>query len=326
MNKVSVIVPIFNMEKHLNKCIESISEQTYSDIEIILVNDGSIDSSEQIALSWVQKDSRIIYIYQNNMGVGTARNNGLSKATGNYIMFVDPDDWIEKDTVEQFISQMKMNNADLIIACAYNEYFDKNGNLIETRYDSFEDEYITDLKKIQNKYVSLFLKNAITSPWNKMYKLETIKQNNIKFPDLKRSQDIVFNYTYYDCIKSIQICNESFYHYRIENEIYKNKIDIEYYKTVCKIYADIRNLLEKWEVKLDEKENKKFIKHFYNLIICQIIIGKSAKVMYDIVNNEIVHDIILKSRPDGLKQRVLRRLLLWKQDKMINFLISIIKR
>lgn len=326
MNKVSIIVPIFNMEKYLNKCIDSISKQTYSNIEIILINDGSIDSSEKIALRWAKKDSRIIYVYQNNMGSGIARNNGLSKATGKYIMFIDPDDWIEKNAIEQFVTQMEINNADLIIACAWNEYFDKNGNLIEKKCDDFEDEYINDIKKIQNKYVTLFLENAINSPWNKMYKLDIIKQNNIEFPDMKRSQDIVFNYRYYDCIKSLQMYNKNLYHYRIENETYNKKVHIEYYKTVCKIYEDINNLLKKWQVKLNEKEDNEFIKYFYNLIIWQISIGKSSKVMHDIVNNETIISIISKAKPDGIKQRILRKLIINKKDRIINFLISIIKK
>lgn len=326
MDKVSIIIPIFNMEKYLNKCIESVSRQTYKNIEIILINDGSTDSSEQIAIEWSKKDSRIIYVYQENKGSGIARNNGLSKATGKYIVFVDPDDWIEEDAIEQFVSQMEINNADLIIACAYNEYFDKDGKILETKKDSFLNEYINDIKKIQNRYVPLFLENAITAPWNKMYKLDIIKQNNIEFPNLKRSQDIVFNYKYYDCIKSLQIYDKRLYHYRIESETYGKKINVEYYKTVCKIYEDINKLLEKWNVELEQKENTEFIKYFYNLIIWQISIGKSSKVMYDIVNNETVHSIILKSKPKGLKQSILRTLLLWKQDKIINFLTYIIKR
>lgn len=326
MNKVSIIIPIFNMEKYLNKCIESILKQTYKNIEIILINDGSTDCSEQIVIEWAKKDSRIIYVYQENKGSGIARNNGLSKATGKYVVFVDPDDWIEEDAIEQFVFQMERNNPDLIIACAYNEYFDKNGKILEIKKDNFLNEYMNDIEKIKNKYVSLFLENAITAPWNKMYKLDIIKQNNIEFPNLKRSQDIVFNYRYYDCIKSLQIYDKKLYHYRIENETYGKKINAEYYKTVCKIYEDINKLLEKWNVKLEEKENTEFIKYFYNLIIWQISIGKSSKVMQDIVNNETVHDIISKSKPQGLKQTVLRKLLLWRQDKIINILIYIIKK
>lgn len=147
MNKVSIIIPIFNMEKYLNKCIESILKQTYKNIEIILINDGSTDCSEQIVIEWAKKDSRIIYVYQENKGSGIARNNGLSKATGKYVVFVDPDDWIEEDAIEQFVFQMERNNPDLIIACAYNEYFDKNGKILEIKKDNFLNEYMNDIEK-----------------------------------------------------------------------------------------------------------------------------------------------------------------------------------
>ena len=114
-DKISVIIPIYNVEAYLNKCLQSIADQTYSNLEIILINDGSPDGCDKLCKEWEQKDSRIIYIKKENGGVCSARNLGLDKATGNYIAFVDADDYISPLMYEKLYTLMVDNKADLVI-------------------------------------------------------------------------------------------------------------------------------------------------------------------------------------------------------------------
>lgn len=326
MNKVSIILPVYNVEKYIDKCLESVCNQTYSNIEIIVVIDGSPDNSIDIAKKWSNKDNRVKVIYQENAGSGIARNNGISNATGKYVMFVDPDDWIEKGMVEKLISEVEKDDVDFLTTGCLNDYYDEDDNLYKSIADNFNDELVTNPDDIHKRYVNLLLEGAAGAPTKKVYKLEIIKENNILFPDLRRSQDIVFNYRYIDCIKSMRIYNSTFYHYRIEGETYEVKIRNDYYKTVCLIYSDIKDLLKKWNVSLDKKTQKEFVKYFYNLIVWQISLGNSSSTMKDIVNNDTVREIFAKSKPADLKQRLLRLLLIMRQYKLINSIISIIKK
>ena len=110
---ISVIVPVYNSEKDLEKCLQSISKQTYSEIEVILINDGSTDGSEKICLRFAEQDKRFKYFYQDNAGVSAARNNGLSHISGEYFTFVDSDDWIDETYCEKMLRSAQEHNADM---------------------------------------------------------------------------------------------------------------------------------------------------------------------------------------------------------------------
>ena len=134
MNDISIIVPIYNAEKYLNRCIDSLVNQTKKELEIILINDGSTDSSEDIINSY--KDSRIKHFSNKNQGIGKTRNFGLKKATGKYIMFCDSDDYLEKDTCEEMFKKIEEDNLDLVIC----DFF------IETDQGKIKKEKLIDLK------------------------------------------------------------------------------------------------------------------------------------------------------------------------------------
>ena len=124
---ISIIVPVYNIENYLDKCIESIVHQTYKNLEILLIDDGSTDHSGKKCDEWAKKDKRIRVIHKKNGGVSSARNIGLEKAKGEYIGFVDGDDFVNKKMYEEMHRQMKKNNADFVI-CDYNECYNQNDN------------------------------------------------------------------------------------------------------------------------------------------------------------------------------------------------------
>ena len=115
MEKVSIIIPVYNVEKYLPKCLESVLGQTYADLEIICVDDGTPDRSAAVILSYAEKDRRINLISQENQGLSGARNTGIGSATGKYIIFLDGDDWIEPETVETAVGMAEKNNADVVM-------------------------------------------------------------------------------------------------------------------------------------------------------------------------------------------------------------------
>lgn len=179
MPDISIIVPIYNAEKYLNKCIESLINQTKKELEFILVNDGSTDNSEEIIKSY--KDKRIKYFKNENQGIGKTRNFGIEKATGKYIMFVDSDDYIDKNMAKLMFDKAFSNSLDMVV-CDYYKVI--NNENIEEKLPSFKP---TTLKNSPDLLCGINL-----SPWNKIYKTSLIKDNNIKFVENLKYEDAPF--------------------------------------------------------------------------------------------------------------------------------------
>ncbi len=208
---ISVIVPIYKVEKYLNKCIDSIINQTYKNLEIILVDDGSPDNCPQMCDEYVKKDSRIKVIHKKNGGLSDARNRGLQIATGEYIYFIDSDDWIYSEALEKMLQALKENQADMCICQYYT--VDLNGSQKRSypsqnnKVEIFSQEEVLDLLLEDYK-----ITNHI---WRKLYKHSKIP-NNI-FPKNKNFEDIfVMHKLFMQCSKIVYI-DDAYYYYRINN-------------------------------------------------------------------------------------------------------------
>ena len=218
---VSVIVPVYNVEKYLDKCIKSILNQKYRNIEIILVDDGSTDSSGSICDSYAKKDDRIKVIHKKNGGLSSARNTGIDEAKGEYIGFVDSDDYIDEDMYETMVKKLIDNNSDIVICSKVIEY--SNGKILKNNYkEKLIKDNIEGLKQL-NSY-----KVFDMSACDKLYKISLFK--NIRFPFGKKCED------YYTMFKLISKCKKilyipnCYYHYfQRENSISRNVIIDESY-------------------------------------------------------------------------------------------------
>lgn len=208
MPKISVIVPIYNVEKYLNRCVDSILNQTFEDFELILVNDGSPDNCGNICDEYAQKDNRVKVIHKKNGGVSSARNVGIDIAQGEYIMFVDSDDWIQSVMLEQMYVY---NNSDLIISGL--EFVDINNNILFTNFIDFF-QNITIEKFMSTWYVEAEKKLLLSGPYNKLYKREIIADYNIKFNEnISICEDGLFVTQYLLHCHKISNINKSFYEY-----------------------------------------------------------------------------------------------------------------
>ena len=320
--ETSVILPVYNVEKYIGKCLESLSNQTYKNFEMIFVIDGSNDKSENIVRHWERTDSRIKIIVQENAGSGPARNNGLKYAVGKYIMFVDPDDWLEPNMLEHLIFSAKRYNVDMVTSGCYSDYYEGE-RLVNSDRDHFDFQLITNIDDVHRAYLPLYLEGAMGAPTKKVYKKAIIDSAKVCFPDLRRSQDIVFNYRYYQNISSILIDDATLYHYRIEQKVYATKLHPQYYKAISMIYGDINRMLTSWNAVLDEETNKKFQQHFFNLVVWQISLGQSAEEMKNIVHDKNIQKLSREVMPTDRKQQILRRLILLKMNKVINLAVKI---
>lgn len=206
---VSIIVPMYNVEKYIEKCITSLLEQTYKDCEIIIVNDGSEDKSSEIVEKIAIQNDNIKIINKKNSGVSVARNTGIENANGDYIIFVDADDYLAKDFVEYMVKLIKMNNSEF----AYSISNFKKENEKET-----QDEFIKEISNEES--VGLLLSPDVTvGCWNKIYKRDMLIKNNIFFrTDLFYGEGLFFIINVSKYAKNITIGNRKVYYYRRNNE------------------------------------------------------------------------------------------------------------
>lgn len=181
---VSILVPVYNAEKYLSECIESILSQTFKDFEAIFLNDGSKDNSMEILEKYAAADKRIKVLSQHNKGVGYTRNSLMSAASGQFIMFVDSDDAISPDCLEKLLAAQKETNAD-VVRCSWNEL--KDGNLLPPSCSSKRNKKIGD--STADRIYAGFYDSII---WGKLIKLDLIKKNGIKFNENAVAEDLSF--------------------------------------------------------------------------------------------------------------------------------------
>lgn len=227
---VSIIVPVYNVEKYLEKCLNSIVNQTYKNIEIICIDDGSPDNSINILNKFAEEDKRLKIIRQKNQGLSAARNTGIINSIGKYIIFIDSDDWIEDNMIEFMLNEIQKDDKDISICGQYNHYFYKNNESIKKiTLDKFQ------INIFQN-YNDYFIENyklhfPFGSSWNKLFKKELIIKNNLFFEKGRFHEDLLFVFRYLNLVQKIGVVKTPLYHYivtrgnSITNKINKNEIN-----------------------------------------------------------------------------------------------------
>jgi glycosyltransferase involved in cell wall biosynthesis len=214
MPKISIIIPVYNVEKYLRRCIESILSQSINDFEVILVNDGSSDQSGSIADEYKSKanDQRIIVIHKENGGVSSARNAGLSVASGDYVWFVDGDDWIEPNALEEILSEIENLEVDLVVFG--NARVGKNIRLVNSLTLNKPGLYNFEILDFYKNYY--FSNKVGFVPWNKIYRREVIRNNHILFDTEEAfGEDLLFNLYFYLNINTICFSNGVYYNYYV---------------------------------------------------------------------------------------------------------------
>ena len=212
--KITVIVPVYNVEHYLDKCLDSVIKQTYKNIEIIVVNDGSTDNSGEICQEYAQKDNRIVYIEKENGGLSDARNAGLDQMTGSYVTFVDSDDWIEQDYVETLYQKITEYQADIAIGNYYSFDEERSVFLFHILGDSYYEKAHDNVSIFENLYENQEMRSfALISAWGKHYKARLFEQ--LRFDIGKLGEDGYLNQKVYLLSEKVIYLNKGLYAYRI---------------------------------------------------------------------------------------------------------------
>lgn len=252
MNKlVSIVVPVFNTEKYIKKCIESLENQTYKDIEIIIINDASPDSSDSVIKELQAKYSNIKYIkLEKNLGVSSARNIGIENSTGKWLIFLDSDDTFYSNAIERLVENKK-NTEELVIG----NFSRQIGENI-VKQDFLIKAGVYEVTKIANEVISNIPLNWLSCIGNKLYDLDIIKNNNLYFNGLeyKYNEDLAFIIDYLNVVNNIRIIEENIYCYLKRRGSSQHSYRKDSIKTITNARKKIRIFLEKFEVFEEKKE------------------------------------------------------------------------
>ena len=244
MVKISVIIPVFNVENYLSRCLDSVINQTLKDIEIICVDDGSTDNSFNILNDYKNADDRIQVYQQENGGHSAATNSGLKHVNGDYIFFVDSDDWIELDALEKLYNNVIENDSDLVL-------YDSIEHLPENQFRERRYGILNELKNDVFDYKSekRLILNSFYVQWSKLYKTSFFRQHNLKLPDFRLYEDIGLNVTAITFAKRITYLPEILYHYNRLNDSSLQNTKIEMNRS--KIIFDVIFYIERFLIEND---------------------------------------------------------------------------
>lgn len=297
--KISIIVPVYKVEKYLDRCIESIVNQTYKSLEIILVDDGSPDNCPKMCDEWAKKDGRIKVIHKENGGVANARNYALKRATGDYIGFVDGDDYIEFDLFETLINNALENECDISI-CGYQ--INNEGNPSSNVRKTTKTDALRQIAAGDYKYGVL---------WNKLYKKSVIE--NLEMPNFVCCEDLVFNYYAFKNSSSVVECDDKLYHY-MQNEDSITK-DVFHIGAFDAVYARKIILENEQGTELEEYAVRGLISSCF-VVLSGVIQNNKCMDKYD-----YLRDIILR-----YKRTIMKSPLYSKKDRIKVQALSVSKK
>lgn len=305
---ISIIVPVYNTENYLEKCLYSLVNQTYKNIEIIIIDDGSPDNSMNIIQKFVLADNRVKVITQKNQGLSGARNTGMNNANGDYIMFIDSDDWIEIDTCEKAINASEKYNADVVFWSYIKEFSDsqKDNYLFDKTEIIWSEKNINQLSRRMVGLVGDELANPqsidnLVTAWGKLYKKSVI--GDVRFTDTKiiGTEDALFNIEVFLGINSAVYIPDLLSHYRKDNESslthnYKKKL-VSRWK---EMYSRIKFLLDKNDMSREYYDALKN-RICFGLIGLGINLAEDKKMSFKEKKKEIYNILSMKHYQIALK-------------------------
>jgi glycosyltransferase involved in cell wall biosynthesis len=320
MKKLSVIIPVYNVEKYLCQCVDSVLRELPENSEILLVDDGSTDSSGKICDDYKAKDERIRVFHQKNSGVSSARNKGIEVSEGEKLFFLDSDDYLAENALEQLLQY----DSELVIGnyCAF--YSDKTANIcgeVDTvRYDSIAD-YFKDFSK--------YFPTIFNFPWGRIYSAEIIKKANLKFrEDISMGEDLLFNLEYYDRISNVQVVSNIIVNYRQSEGSLTKKYNPKLFEWYLKCYSETEAILRKYNsfsTEIKDYFYNRFLGNVYECIY-QITSGKGkqrGELLYEIICDERTKKAAEIYKGQSMKMRIIAYIIRLKSAGIMKIYMKI---
>lgn len=319
---VSIVVPIYNVEKYLDRCIESIVNQTYRNLEIILVDDGSPDNCPQMCDEWAKRDNRIKVVHKQNAGLGMARNTGIEQATGEYICFFDSDDYIEAETIENAYRSAVQNDADVV--CFGVNYINTAGEKTGTRIpreqkayrgEDVQKEYLPNLVGPDPKTGDDY--GLSMTAWSKMFSMQSVQSNNWRFVSERQiqSEDVYSLLEWYGDVKTVFVLPHAYYNYCQNNMSVSRSYRPDRFGKICYFYAETKKLC--YALGYTQETIDRIYGVYLSFVIAamkqEIAAENSArfkkKALRDILANEELQCTLKKTKND--KVAIKKKVLFW---------------
>lgn len=303
MELISVIIPVYNVEKYLLRCVESVKNQSYKNLEIILVDDGSPDRCPEMCEDIKRIDSRVKVIHKINEGLGFARNSGLAEASGEYVAFIDSDDWLSEDHIENLYREAKKVNADVVIGGHTNV----NSNGCEKRYSASIEKRLYSGKEIINSIVLPLIGTETNCPQDilldtsscmNLYRMAVIEQNNLRFLSerVAIAEDLYFNLDFFMHSEKIAVMDEFGYYYFMNDSSISRRYDSERFHRTLNFYATVMKQMK--EYRLDNRIGKRVERTYLlkiRVLIRQIVFSNLPKKQkFKQIQNILSHSLTKK--------------------------------
>lgn len=330
---VTIVVPIYNVEKYLNRCLNSVVNQTYRNLEIILVDDGSPDNCPAMCDAWAKKDDRIRVIHKENAGLGMARNTGITHASGQYICFFDSDDYVESDTIEKVLMLATVEKADVVIFGLSN--VDKQGNIVRTftpaseiicfRGKSVQEQFLPDL--IDPRHEDAEYKNLCLSAWCCMFDMNLVRRTNWRFVSERQniSEDSYSLIWLYKYVNVVAVLPEAKYFY-CENETSLTRTyRADRFDKIKQFYADTLQLAREQEYgHLVQTRIAGLFLSFTIAALKQVVISdmgffQRMKTLDQILSDELLQQILRTSNCRSSSRA--RNVILWAMRSKVRLLV-----
>lgn len=299
--KVTVIVPVYNAMEYIDRCLDSVVNQTYSKLQIILVDDGSTDDSGQLCDTWAQKDNRIQVIHKENAGAGMARNTGLEYVTGDYVLFVDSDDYIAPDTVRKCVDSIIEHGSDTVVF-GYNFASDK-GDIVPENINAGKLCY--DKDGVQSELLPSFFtlsKGFEVSVWGKLFSAEIIRDNALRFLSEREmySEDALFLLRYFPKCKCASIVDENLYFYcdndasisRVYEKDKQNKLSV-FLQNALEI-ATQENIIDRMKLHILARYQSCAMVEYKQIVLSDMSMAQKLKEIKDYSNTDSTQQTLRK--------------------------------
>ena len=313
--KVSVIMPVYNVENYLKRAIDSVLNQTLEQIELFLVDDGSTDNSGNICDEYKTKDNRVHIIHKKNEGAHMARNDCLNLAKGEYLCFFDSDDYVEKNMLSDMYEISKKNDLTLLISGFFIDTYYTNEKYVTLDYIPNKEIFYNDRLAFRKDAYEFFDKNMFYSPWNKLYKREYILSNNITFPKTYRD-DFPFVVEVIKDIDKVGFIKNQYYHFmRQRKESETAKYTEKLYDKRVEEHEMMLNLYMHWGLLTDtnslEMISRRYIDRLIECIVnlynenCDLDNNEKRKLIKQYINNEYTKISLKNSKPKSLYLKIM---------------------
>lgn len=330
--EISVVIPVYNVEKTLRRCVESVLRQTFKNYEIILVDDGSPDNSGKICDEYAKKYEFISVIHKKNEGLGPTRDCGVRAARGKYIYHCDSDDWIKETTLEDAYNASQRDDSDVVLF-GYTMYYEKNKELCEFERVELKDDVIYGKQQV----IDFFLSNVnnyfiVLSTCNRLVKKSFLIDNNIWFKPFRRSQDIVFSYDLFDKLEKITVLGKSYYEYIIEPGKYKGRSVEEMIDIYLSVYEYLEERTKSWgRFEGQHKINlincyRKHIANYMSFYLVNKAGNKKMKIIGDFVNDERVRQLFSEDITCNSTFIEMFRKFVMKKSRYMLYLLAVIQQ